>query len=436
MGIQERAIVVVGGGLAGLTAAALCAGRGRRVLLFEKSSSLGGRAGTREEAGYRFNFGAHALYVAGRVPPILRELGVTWTGAAPRLGAGKALRSRALHPLPMRAGDFVSTSLLDVSGKVGFARLFGLLAMGGGAPDPECSLEQWLAANLRSPLARELFRAFVRLSTFHHMPDRMSAVRAVAQVRLGMGGVEYIDGGWQTLVDGVHAAARRAGVEIRTGARVSAIDYGERVRAVVLDDGTRIEARAVVVAASPAHTSALTGDRIELLRRCSSLGEVRAACLDVGLSRLPQPKTTFVLGIDEPVYFSVHSDVAAGLAPQGGALVSTLEYLDPDAPFDAEAVERRLEGLLDIVQPGWRAFVAARQFLPRMTVMHAPARLGRPVLAADGSVPGVGGLFVAGDWVGTDAMLLDASLESARRAASGAIRGTAAAGVLSVGLSA
>jgi phytoene dehydrogenase-like protein len=43
--------VVIGGGLAGLTAANALAGPGRQVTLLEQSSHLGGRARTQQENG-------------------------------------------------------------------------------------------------------------------------------------------------------------------------------------------------------------------------------------------------------------------------------------------------------------------------------------------------------------------------------------------------
>ena len=44
-------VVVIGGGIAGLTAAALIGHRGRRVRLFEKAGELGGRAVAEENGG-------------------------------------------------------------------------------------------------------------------------------------------------------------------------------------------------------------------------------------------------------------------------------------------------------------------------------------------------------------------------------------------------
>src|SRR5438067_7157139 len=57
-------VTVVGGGLAGLTAAIACAEKGARVTLYEAHRTLGGRArGT--EAPYVANDGPHALFSDG-----------------------------------------------------------------------------------------------------------------------------------------------------------------------------------------------------------------------------------------------------------------------------------------------------------------------------------------------------------------------------------
>src|SRR3954452_21587011 len=69
-------VAVVGGGLAGLAAAATAARAGRSVVLFEQASAPGGRARTRTEDGFAFNIGPHALYRKGQSLGVLQDLGV------------------------------------------------------------------------------------------------------------------------------------------------------------------------------------------------------------------------------------------------------------------------------------------------------------------------------------------------------------------------
>ena len=59
-------IVVVGGGIAGLSVAGLLAVRGHKVTLIEKMFELGGRSIMQERDGFHLNFGAHAVYARDR----------------------------------------------------------------------------------------------------------------------------------------------------------------------------------------------------------------------------------------------------------------------------------------------------------------------------------------------------------------------------------
>ena len=126
---------------------------------------------------------------------------------------------------------------------------------------------------------------------------------------------------------------------------------------------------------------------------------VRAATLDVGLRRLPNPAVQVVLGVDRPVYLSVHSTWAR-LAPAGGAVVHVMKYLG-DGPRKATGVEAELENLLDDTQPGWRDELVVRRFLPDLTVYGAlpTVDLADAVGRQGQVVPGIDNLFVAGDWV-------------------------------------
>ncbi|MFC0274971.1 FAD-dependent oxidoreductase [Metabacillus herbersteinensis] len=55
-------VAVVGGGVAGLTAAIYAAKAGKQTIVIEKQDRLGGRAISNKKKGAYFNLGGHALY--------------------------------------------------------------------------------------------------------------------------------------------------------------------------------------------------------------------------------------------------------------------------------------------------------------------------------------------------------------------------------------
>ncbi len=74
--MTKKEIIVVGGGIAGLTAALTLANKGKDVLLIEKNEHCGGLMNTFEREGFRFEGGARALVNAGLVKPMIKEFGL------------------------------------------------------------------------------------------------------------------------------------------------------------------------------------------------------------------------------------------------------------------------------------------------------------------------------------------------------------------------
>ncbi len=69
--------VVVGGGIAGLTAAAYLARAGQKTLLLEKNKELGGLVNTFSRNGFSFDAGVRALEDAGIIMPMLKDLNIS-----------------------------------------------------------------------------------------------------------------------------------------------------------------------------------------------------------------------------------------------------------------------------------------------------------------------------------------------------------------------
>ena len=126
------------------------------------------------------------------------------------------------------------------------------------------------------------------------------------------------------------AATARRGDPARPARASTAIaSRRRRWRVVRLADGTSIEADAVRHRGRPRRRAALLdGAAPAPLRAAGRRPRSRCAppASTSALARLPQPRATFALGIDRPLYLSVHSAVAA-LAPAGGAMIHVAKYL-------------------------------------------------------------------------------------------------------------
>lgn len=414
-------LIVVGGGLAGLIAAAKVAGAGRSVIVLEKSRHWGGRAATHVKNSLHLNLGAHALYCHGHAYRILRELDAPFTGQFPNPGQGILLEGSREYPLPNGTWSLLTSPMLTIREKLQFIRLLSRLPEIQTGPLNQVTLGDWIAGVAGSGRLAALLCTLFRLNTYVDAPELFSAGVAIEQFQLGLAGnVWYLDGGWQTLIDGLRQRASLEGTIFRAGAAARSVRTQAHGVEVALSDGTILRSRTVVLAVPPKIACQLLAlpESHSLTTWTERSPTLRAACLDVCLEKLLRPANRFALGLDRPVYFSVHS-AAAKLAAPGVAVIHLMKYLREENKDSSESIEKELEVVLDQLQPGWREHVIELRFLPRMTVAyHLPKAderglAGRPAVSLSDQ-PGV---FLTGDWVGPRGLLADASAASAEVAA-------------------
>lgn len=432
-------VVVVGAGLAGLTAALTAADCGATVTLLD-SRVPGGRAGTATvDPGVVFNGGPHAWYSGGRGAQVLREFGIIAQGGVPDTAHGRALRDGVLHPLPSGPIALLRTRLLSSRSKVTIARVLARL----DSMDPDVladrSVRHWMCDLRLTPDASDLLAMLIRTATYVGDVESFSADAALRQVQLSLDpGVQYLDGGFQQVVDALEHAAVAVGVQILRHTRATGIEQAAASEETAVGD--RSMGRAVVsprwtvhTAAGPLHTGGVviaTGG-VESVRALApvplatdGLGDaVTAACLELAVSgSVAQP---IVLGVGVPLYLSVHQP-PADLAPEGISVVHATRYGVRSSAEDAAELWA-LAALGGIT----RERVVAHRFLHRMVVT------GGIPLASAGGLParpgvrlaGVEGVLIAGDWVGPDGMLADAAISSGHSAGTLAAAAAAAAAV-------
>ncbi len=76
MSESNHRAVIVGGGMAGLTAAVYLTKAGHDVLLLEKNKECGGLLNSFQREGFTFDAGARSILNAGIIHPMLKELGI------------------------------------------------------------------------------------------------------------------------------------------------------------------------------------------------------------------------------------------------------------------------------------------------------------------------------------------------------------------------
>jgi phytoene dehydrogenase-like protein len=381
---NKTTITIIGGGLAGLTAAVVCAEAGGPVRLLEAHDALGGRA--RSSSGpYKANLGPHVIY----------KDGAFWEWLADR-----NLRPRYAGP-PLSGIRFRwqgTTRRIPPLGTVP-----SVLRLRGREAPVDVDFRTWATAHSDERTA-EMLSAAAGVYTFHHDPGELSAAfvwkHSVRVLLSPPPTARYLIGGWNALVGSLEGRVRQLGVEVETGHHVDVLPQTPTIVATELD-----------------RASTLLGD--DSLRWPSG----NTVCLDLGLShRRGDP--FIVSDLDEAGWVERFSAADPSLAPAGEELVQAQMPVRPAESADQAAL--RLDRLLDASLPDWRERETWRRrqtMTARTGPLDHPGQSWRDRPAIDRG----DGVFLAGDMVAAPGLLSEVSwasaVEASRLALAAAERG-------------
>ncbi|WP_437968508.1 1-hydroxycarotenoid 3,4-desaturase CrtD [Sorangium sp. So ce260] len=296
MADKRDRVVVIGGGIGGLTAAALLASNGLDVVLLERAARVGGKMREVALGDRRLDVGPTVLTMRWVFDRIFASLGQSFGDLVPLRPAETLARhawqdgstldlfadvERTADAIGALAGPreadgyrrfcryareifevveapFLSAerptlrTILSTAGTLG---LGGLMKIDGHR-----TLHRALCDFFTDGRLLQLFGRYATYcgSSPYLAPATLSVIAHVERE-----GVWFPEGGMYRVAEALAAAATRAGATLRCGAHVAAIEEGRgRARGVVLEGGERIEADAIVMNADPAALrSGLFGER-------------------------------------------------------------------------------------------------------------------------------------------------------------------------------
>jgi squalene-associated FAD-dependent desaturase len=264
--MSSGSVIVVGGGLAGLSSAIALAEAGWRVRLFEKRPHLGGRA-----ASYSLPDGTEidncqhiTMGCCTNLADFYRRAGASGKIAyfdtitfADREGRTSRIRLSSL-PAPLHlAPSMLRLHGLGLGDKIGIARALAEIARRGGRP-PDArgvTMLDWLLRRRQTAAAIDRFWRVVLVSALDEELERAEAQYGIdvfwkafianrAGFRVGVPNVPLGD-----LYAGCRDSLVSRGGQIRTRAKIRRFRVEEgRVAALVLDDGTEEMADSYVTA--------------------------------------------------------------------------------------------------------------------------------------------------------------------------------------------
>jgi squalene-associated FAD-dependent desaturase len=416
--VSEPRIVVVGGGLAGLTAAIAAADGGARVTLLEARSRLGGATFSFRREGLWIDNGQHVfLRCCTAYRWLLSRIGTEErTVLQPRMAipvVAPGRRAEWLRRNGLPAPLHLSTALArygHLSRRDRARVAWGALALARVRPRPELDRQTfggWLRDHGQSVEAIKILWDLIALPALNLPASEASLAMAVKVFQTGLlndraaGDIGYAGVPLSEVhVDPAARALAQAGTELRVRAQVRSIEPADAGRLGVILDGDRVEADAVILAVP--HQ-----DAVDLLPP----GAVTrpASLLDLGSSPIVNVHVVydrrvveqpFLAGVRTPVQWVFDRTVPSGLTGGGQYLAVSISAATREIAERTEDLRARFLPALEALFPMARKARVVSFFVTRE---HAATFRPSPGTAAlrPGPETGTAGLFLAGSWTDT-----------------------------------
>jgi all-trans-retinol 13,14-reductase len=359
-GIMRRDVIVIGSGISGLLSALALSREGKKVMILEKESYIGGVCRSYDVKGYRVDTGPHIITRLENGP--LKELMDRYFKVVPQfVPSGKyyVRIGSELKPFPWSINSWLTFGLLPMTDRLLLMRaLFNIMYLKNAGKDfSNITLSQILPKKV-SPTTRRFLDwlcYFMVGTSIENAPisrfvdnktNNPKSVPYIGKlydlfVKEGATDQGYPKGGLQSIVSSIVESFPKDRVEIRTNAAVKKIECGEKVEGVITSEDC-LECDMVVYSGLSSDLPFLIdGLPAEYIKNMGSIKRVNSLTIWLGLTRKFFNNYGSEMWVDSDPYAWVipTSNYDPSLAPKGTQLVG-FAFTLPDK-YDASTIKKK-----------------------------------------------------------------------------------------------
>jgi len=363
--MKDNDVIVIGSGISGLLSALALSREGRRVLILEKESYIGGVCRSYDVDGYRVDTGPHAITRLEGGP--LRQLMDCYFSVIPQFvpfGKYYVRIGNEVRPFPWSINAWLTFGLIPMTDRLLLMRaLFNTLYLANAGKDfSNITLSEILPKKLSVTTRRFLdwlcyfmvgtsienapISRFVDNKTYNSRS--IPYVGKIYDLFITEGATDqgYPKGGLQSIVNAILASFPKGRVRIRTEEPVKRIECSDRVESVVTEQDS-YDCEAVVY-------SGLSSDLPNLIanlpssytRNLATIKRVNSLTIWLGLSRKLFNNYGSEIWVDSDPYAWVvpTSNYDPTLAPPGNQLVGFAFTISGD--YSSSAIRKKAFGTI------------------------------------------------------------------------------------------
>lgn len=412
--------IVIGGGLAGLTAATLLAKEGFEVHLYERSAQTGGRSFTVEKNKFIVNYGAHAVfgYDQSYLKYIneLLDLKLELIPFSPE--KVKYEINNELTNSPVHLKGIFTTELLSGMGRFDFIKALMHLFLADPNDIEHISFGEWMSLQNYREDVKRLIITLATSNFFTAEPEKLKASQVILfyqKLFNSSAPVSYIKNSWKQLIVKLEKSLLDYGGKIHFRSSLKqVIVIDKKVQEVVINE-EKITSDVFIFAIPPELLiKTFDSNQQMLLKRFTDLVPTKVTILDIGFEQSYEIEYPYLFDVDHKLLITSSSFYDKSIVPNKGQLLQAIAYLKASDYNNKESLNQRKEELEEFVEqyfPNWKENAKYKRYISEVNVQLIQHRMGQEPLPT--FLEELEDVYFCGDWCQSKEQLSEISLDTA-----------------------